>query len=371
MEVMILSCGTGGGHNTAGKAVAEELEQRGHAVTFLDPFQLAGKHTAAHVGNSYIRLVQRSPKSFGLLYSLGEEYRRLPVRSPVYWANGKMAAQMQRFLKEHPFDAIVMTHLFPAQMLAHLPKEALPQTMLVATDYTCIPFAEETDCDWYIIPSPALAGEFSARHIPAEKTRAYGIPVRAAFCMQKSREEACAELGLQPQKHYILLSGGSIGVGKLAAAAKSMQSFLTEEENYGLIIVCGKNQRLYQSLQAEYANSQQVQVLESTTQMAAYLKASDLFISKPGGLSSTEAAVSGIPLIHISPIPGCETHNASFFAERGMSLLVEQPEQLPDAVRQLQSSGAARRMIEAQCRWINRKAAADICDLLEQTTKKV
>lgn len=371
MKAMILSCGTGGGHNTAGKAIAEELEQRGHSVTFLDPFQLAGEHTAAHVGNTYIRLVQRSPRSFGLLYSLGEEYRRLPVRSPVYWANGKMAAQMQQFLKENPFDAIVMTHLFPAQMLAHLPKNSLPQTMLIATDYTCIPFAEETDCDWYIIPSPALAGEFSARHIPAEKTLAYGIPVRAAFRAQKSREDACAELGLQPQIHYLLLSGGSVGVGNLVAAAKSLQNFLTEEKNYGLIIICGKNKRLYQSLQAEYAQNQQVQVLESTTHMAAYLRACDLFITKPGGLSSTEAAVSGIPLIHISPIPGCETHNANFFTERGMSLLVEQPEHLPSAVRQLQDNGLARRMVEAQHRWISREAAANICNLLEQTTKKV
>ncbi len=371
MEVMILSCGTGGGHNTAGKAIAEELEQRGHAVTFLDPFQLAGKHTAAYVGNSYIRLVQRSPKSFGLLYSLGEEYRKLPVRSPVYWANGKMASQMQRFLKEHPFDAIVMTHLFPAQMLAHLPKASLPQTMLVATDYTCIPFTEETDCDWYIIPSPALAGEFSRRHIPEAKIRAYGIPVRAAFRAQQSRENACAQLGLQPQNHYLLLSGGSIGAGKLAAAAKSLQNFLTEEGNYGLIIVCGKNQRLYQSLRSIYAGNHQVRVLESTSKMSGYLKACDCFITKPGGLSSTEAAVSGIPLIHISPIPGCETHNATFFAQHGMSLLVEQPEQLPNAVRKLQNRETAQRMAAAQHRWVNREAAADICNLLEQTTKKV
>ena len=70
MEILILSCGTGGGHNAAGRAVAEELERRGHTVTCLDPFQLVGRHTAGLVGGAYIQLVQRAPRLFGFVYAL-------------------------------------------------------------------------------------------------------------------------------------------------------------------------------------------------------------------------------------------------------------------------------------------------------------
>ena len=62
-----------------------------------------------------------------------------------------------------------------------------------------------------------------------------------------------------------------------------------------------------------------VKVIGFTSDMAEYMKAADLFVTKPGGLSSTEAAVCGIPLIHVAPIPGCETYNARFFSGCGMS----------------------------------------------------
>ena len=71
MEALILSCGTGGGHNMAGKAVADELKNRGHTVTFMDPYQLVGKNTADHVGNLYIKLVQRSPTAVSYTHLIG------------------------------------------------------------------------------------------------------------------------------------------------------------------------------------------------------------------------------------------------------------------------------------------------------------
>lgn len=85
MEALILSCSTGGGHNSAGQAVAEELERRGHKAVFMDPYQLAGKNTASNIGNFYIKTVQKMPRFFGFIYNLGEIYRTLPFRSPIYF----------------------------------------------------------------------------------------------------------------------------------------------------------------------------------------------------------------------------------------------------------------------------------------------
>mgnify|MGYP002317258342 CR=1 FL=1 len=79
------------------------------------------------------------------------------------------------------------------------------------------------------------------------------------------------------------------------------------------------------------------------------MKACELLISKPGGLSSTEAAVSCTPLIHINPIPGCESKNMEYFSSRGMSLAVHslQKELLP-AVEQLLQPSSARQMLACQ-----------------------
>ena len=85
MEVLVLSCGMGGGHNSAGMAVAEELRRRGHSAAFLNAYDLKDRKTSAIINNAYIGIAQRVPWLFGFVYFLGEVYRRLPIKSPVYW----------------------------------------------------------------------------------------------------------------------------------------------------------------------------------------------------------------------------------------------------------------------------------------------
>lgn len=367
MEALILSCSTGGGHNSAGKAVAEELERRGHSVTFMDLYELAGEKTAEIIGNAYIKLVQKSPKAFGVVYSLGEAYRRLPVHSPVYLVNKKMAECTREFLDGHHFDIVIMSHVFPAHILTNLKMHnvKLPKTMLIATDYTCIPFMEEADCDYYVIPSVELREEFSSKGIPNENILPFGIPVKKEFTALTT-EEARKCLHFDAEKKYILLSGGSIGVGKIEDTVEECVKYLKENRNHELIIVCGNNQKLYESLQNKYSGNPQIQLLRSTNQMAEYMKACDVFISKPGGLSSTEAAASGTPLIHISPIPGCESRNVAFFENHGMSIYVKNPKsELRAGLKQLENEVFVKNMEKAQHEYIDGLALSKLCDFAE------
>ena len=368
MEALILSCGTGGGHNTAAEAVAEALIERGHRVTRLDPYQLVSDALAERVGRAYIGLVQKSPALFGAVYGLGNAYRRLPVRSPVYHINGKMVPYMQRYLEAHHFDAIVSTHVFPAEILTHMRHNGLsvPKNIFIATDYTCIPFTEETECDFYITPSEKLNAEFTARGIPAEKLRAFGIPVRKAFRNGLTKSEARQRLQLAPDGQYLLLSGGSIGAGGLRTAIETLLPYLAQNVNAKLVVLCGNNETLFQRLREQYGAHAQLRLLRSTTEMAAYLTACDIFISKPGGLSSSESAVARIPLIHITPIPGCESRNAAFFSENGMSISVQHPKsELLPAVQRLHKPDIRCKMQRMQAETIDPNAADNICVLLE------
>ena len=169
MKALILSCGTGGGHNAAGRAIKEELERRGDSVLMLNPYDLAGKHTAKRIDETYIKTVQAAPRVFGAVYSAGNAYRNLPFRSPVYFANAAMTKKLQKlFEKERP-DVVFMPHIFPAEIITNMKNRgmAVPKTVFIATDYTCIPFTEETDCDAFVIPSNKLTAEFLRRGIPA------------------------------------------------------------------------------------------------------------------------------------------------------------------------------------------------------------
>lgn len=369
MEALILSCGTGGGHHSAARAVADELKRRGHTAVFLDPFTLAGRKTAAVVGNSYIRLVQNSPGFFGFVYSLGEAYRHLPVSSPVFQVNSLLSKRMKRYLEQNHFDLILMTHMYPAHILTALRKKSveLPKTIQIATDYTCIPFLEEGVCDYYVIPSQELAGEFTARGIPAEKLLPFGIPVNRKFTLSFSQRQARKKLGLPEDGMCCLLAGGSIGAGDIPRAAGILRAFLAGEKDGTLVVICGKRRGLYESLLKKYRNDGQVRILESTPRMAEYMRACDIFLTKPGGLSSTEAAVTGVPLILLSPIPGCETHNAAWFSSHDMALTAEHPQtDLFPALTALQNeAGLKEKMLKAQRTCINPDSTRDLCDFAE------
>lgn len=373
MDVLILSCGTGGGHHAAARAMKEALELRGHCATLLDPYSLVGKNLDQKVGNGYIELVQKAPRLFGFIYKLGDDYRRLPIHSPVYWVNQAMCSAMQSYLQEHPCDVVLMTHIFPAEILTYMKSQGIsvPKTVFIATDYTCIPFTEEIQCDYYVTPSPRLNEEFIRRGISADKLIPAGIPVRSAFESELSREAALLKLRLDPSRRYLLLAGGSIGAGEICGAIQALSLYLHQHPNCSLITICGKNPELLSKLQQQYSPNNHMIFLATTDDMALYMRACDAFLSKPGGLSSTEAAVSGTLLIHISPIPGCETKNMAFFEACGMSIaLGSNWDRLDSALQHMDDPQYLAEMRRQQRKHIPSHAALNICLLAESICEK-
>lgn len=370
MEALILSCSTGGGHNSAARAIGDMFTSRGHRATVMDPYQLAGEKVSALVSNAYIKLVQASPKMFGMVYHLGDMYRHLPIHSPVYKINEKMAPAMTRFLEDNHFDIIIMTHVYPALILTYLRTLGvkLPPTMFVATDYACIPFTEETTCDYFVIPSAEFYGEFAAYGIDTSKLLPYGIPVNAKFLSPMSKSAACSILGLDPQKRYILVSGGSMGAGGITKITATIGGYMTEHPslNHHLIVICGNNKKLRTRLFESYADRSDVTIMGRTDKMEVFLRACDCFLTKPGGLSSTEAAASGTPLIHISPIPGCETRNVDYFVRHGMSIAPNGTgREITNALTKLGNPQIRREQLEAERRYIDGRSAERICDFAE------
>lgn len=320
MDALILTCGTGGGHNAAALAMKEELIRRGHHAVVLNPYNLVSNGLAAKINTCYISIARNLPKLFGFIYSLGNLYRKLPFRSPVYFINGKINPILGAYLEEHHFDVIITTHLFPAEILTNMRNHgiSIPKSVFIATDYACIPFTEETDCDYCIIPSADLIGEFSSYGIKPERIHPLGIPTKEAFHLQKDTGLLKKKLGLDPATKYILISGGSMGAGKLRYAIQTIFSHYENNSGVKLIVICGNNTALYKRLSRQY--SDKMILIKHTDQMAQYMAVCEAVITKPGGLSSTEAAVSNSRLIHISPIPGCESKNARFFSKNGCSI---------------------------------------------------
>ncbi len=382
MDVLILYCSTGGGHLSAGQALKEELELRGHHADMIDAYTIVSSRFADWLGHAYDEIVRKTPMVWGMFYQIGRFRNRLPFHTLVYKLNRYMAEPMSRFFEEHHYDVILTLHVFPAQMFGGMKEQGydLPKTVLVSTDYFCPPMTAETDNDYYIVPAGKLTDAFTREGIPASRLRALGIPVRRSFSActkpdtprgrEARRQRAAENLGLPPNRRYLLLAGGSIGAGNMRTAAKTIIKYLQSHPSCDLIILCGNNESLYQKLLKRYRNHPQVRLLRHTDRMAEYICACSVLISKPGGLTSTEAAVCGVPMIHISPIPGCERKNADFFSHQGMSLYAKNcRSRLTAALERLENPTVAGEMIRHQQSGINPAAAGDICDFAEQLAR--
>ena len=366
MDALILSCGTGGGHDSAAKAVIEAMSMRGHRAEMLNPYTLKSDRLANGIDKTYIATARKAPHAFGAVYKIGDLYRGLPFHSPVYLANHRMNAVLQEYISEHHFDVVIMTHLFPAEIFTNMKRHgmAVPKMIFVATDYVCTPFTEETECNAYVIPTEDLAADFISRGIPKEKIYPFGIPTHSKFAVGETRNAVKQRLGLEEDKKYILITGGSMGGGKIEKAITRIRSYFANREDIGLIIICGSNRALYDKLNAR--PDPRITVVGYTDDMASFMKASNLFITKPGGLSSTEAAVCGVPVFHTSPIPGCESYNARYFSERGMSIYGEITSDTLCAINEiLNNEGISSSMVVCQKKHINPCAADKICELAE------
>ncbi len=369
MDALILSVGTGGGHNAAGYAVKEELLRRGHNVEMMNPYDLKSTKTSKIIDNTYIKLVQTVPKAFGLVYFIGDAYRRLPWRSPVYFANRRMASLLKEYLDLHHFDIVIMPHLFPAEMMTSISRSGKehPKTLFITTDYTCTPFIEETELDAYIIPTSQLWGEFESFGVPRDRMFSLGIPTLSGYKRDISKSEAKMALGLSQSKRYILITGGSMGSGNLVKIVRYILMWRDERHAGDItpVIVCGSNKKLYEKMEKDF--SRNCVVVGFTDKMPLYMKACEIFLTKPGGLSSTEAASAGIPIIHITPIPGCESKNLRYFEEHGMSIFAKCSEKsIKKALNYLEKSENRDKMVLCQKKYLNSRAASDICDLAER-----
>lgn len=369
MKILILSCSTGGGHNAAGKAVKEQLEYEGHEAVMLDPFSLAGDRLAVRIGNAYIRTASKMPGFFGFLYRLAGRISSSRHKSPVYYANTLMVKRLKAYLDENRFDAVVMPHLFPAEMMTCMKRRhmEIPPTVVISTDYTCIPFFEETECDHYIVPHEDLIAENAEKGLPAEKMYPFGIPVGRSFSMKADRLRARAKLHLPPDKPVYLIMSGSMGFGKMHLFVFELTRKLTHDEQ--LIIICGNNKKTQRILKYTYYRNKNVHITGFTDHVSEYMDASDVIFTKPGGLTSTEALVKNIPIVYTAAIPGCETKNREFFVSRGLALASEHVHtQVSQGITLVENSDIRNAMINTQKRIARPRAAADIVKLLEKIT---
>lgn len=369
MNILVLSCNTGEGHNSAGRAVYEQFKQREVPCEFKDTLAIGSERASRYVNSLYVGITTKSPNTFRLLYKAGDAVSRLNGKSPIYAANKLNAKSLYEYLIRHKIDTVVTPHLFPAETLTGIRKRygKFFRFAAVATDYTCIPFWGETEPDYFIVPHVDLVPKFIEKGVKKQTILPYGIPVSGKYRQHTPKAQARKELGLEENKTTLLLMSGSMGFGKPAALVHALLHAFGKGTS--IVALCGGNKKLLQALREEFSVCPNVMPLPFTDKVGLYMDACDLLFTKPGGLTSTEPAVKNIPIIHTEPIPGCETKNAQFFVRNGLSLFC--PGRPQDTARSayelLHDKNEVEQMLRRQREHIKPDAAEKICTLLEES----
>ena len=220
---------------------------------------------------------------------------------------------------------MICTHLYGMEAMTAIHREGRLEVPCfgVLTDYVCIPFVDETWLTGFFVPTAETRDFLVERGIPSEKICITGIPVDDRFRHLPDRETARNTLQIPQDKHVFLIMTGGVGCENMENLCQEL--LYTMDEDDLMIVLTGRNDELRQRLD-DHCDCR-CRTVGFTQQVAEYMAACDVMLSKPGGLSSTEAAVANIPLVHIHAIPGCETHNAAYFAEHGMAKRAETDEE--------------------------------------------
>ena len=355
-KVLILSCGTGGGHNAAAKAIQEELLAKNIQADFKEYLEIINPKLKDKINNLYIKSTNKNGKMFKKIYSLGRIYEKTKLKSPVYFLNSLNKEKLYKYIKDNNYNFIVTTHLFAAQALTAIKKKHNIRFMQIATDYVSIPFWEETNPDYFIIPSKDLESDFTEKGIEEQKLLPLGIPVMKQYRKDYNIQETKKQLNLDINKDYVLILNGSMGFGNVKEITKKL---LENIKDVTFIISCGTNNELVSFLNSEYKNNERVIALPYCNELGKYMAISKIILTKPGGLTTTEIATMRRPLVHIMPIPGCENYNANFFFERNMSIKCENIEQVVNSTKELlENLKLQNKLVENQEKYI----AKDTCD---------
>lgn len=248
MNIALLTCSTGGGHNAAASALAQELSRRGHESHIYDALEFLPKSAAELISRGHDFAYRYTPKLYGMGYRKEEKHP-----SPLLYDNSiRGIGPLHEALLRDSIDAVLCVHLFPAMMMTELRCNyalRLP-CWFVATDFTCSPGVGSLRLDGVCIPHPALVEEFEAAG--AGPIYATGIPVRREFCVPPDKAGAREALGLADRERVLTLACGSMGAGPLRATAADIAELLGEKGT--LVAVCGSNQRLFEQLRDDFVN---------------------------------------------------------------------------------------------------------------------
>lgn len=356
MKLLILSVTAGHGHNKTSQALLSAWEALGHEGVILDTYEFLEPIVGKSVDKGYLMSTKYTPKLYGAVYSFLDKQDLDTLENVPSFSSKEMREKIEEYIVSYAPDAIVCPHVFTAEIMSKI-KDSIGNIPVwgIITDYTIHPFWQTCQLDGYVIPNELLKAECQRKGMSLRKIYPTGIPVSPVFKKKIAASEARAQLSLDPEKRTVMLMTGSMGFGNIGKIVERLDQLPSD---FQMLVITGNNKRAYRSLsKKEWTHP--MHIYGFVNNVDVMMDASDVLITKPGGLSVSESLVKGLPMILINPIPGHEKRNMEFLVNCGVAMATSKTCAVEDCVYMYMENEWLRDRMRASVGHIRKPDAAE------------
>lgn len=322
-KVLILSTSTGYGHNQAANSLMELIKNDDTEILIHD-FLKENRFFDRSIVNGYDLCASSLGTFYGLLYKISNIRIINSLTSLLFLP---VANKLGKFIDNFNPDLIITTHPLAISILSYLKKRNVitVPVISVVTDFQCHYTYVSKRIDHYIVACEFTKENLASKGILKEKISPFGIPTKKDF-YQTDYHNYVEHITKPPLK--LLLMGGGMGLDNIS---KVLETLMKNENPLDLTIVCGNNTELKEHLCKEYEHikgNKRLNILGYTNEIPKIMKSSNLIITKPGGLTTTESLLSHLPMIIPFIIPGQESENRDFLSQSNCAIAINHLDEL-------------------------------------------
>ena len=372
MNILIATATSGAGHLQAAAALEEAWRafQPQSMVERLDVLDFTPRLYRTLYAQGYLKMVEHTPELWGLFFDRTDKPALTQKLMRFRHGLGRVtAAKFTQHVERFQPDAVICTHFMPLEVLGGIKGRRAdarkPFITCVVTDFEAHALWMEPTVDLYCVAAEETKGRLVARGAAADSVAVTGIPVAGKFTRPVPVRATRRALGLRDDLFTLLVLGSALGAGPVVEILTELNQLKAPMQ---LLVVCGRNEELRRTA-ATLERLHPTHLFGFVTNMHELMAVADLVLTKPGGVTSSEALALGKPLFIFNPIPGQEAANTDFLLEHGAAAKANRVQDLPFRLNRLMGSAKLADMARAAKALGRPSAAADICERVWQQAK--
>ena len=378
MNILLFYASYGSGHLSAATAIEQYIrENYPDAKTLkIDCVEYINKSINKISTSAYKSIILKTPVLWGQVYKLLKNDTILDI---TQFSNRFMAKKIFTLFADFEPDLVISCHPLGGQITSFLKSHkktncklatvmtdfASHKQWLIGKDYT----------DYFFVSNIEMKTSLISEGIYPNKIYVSGIPISPNFYKNYDKENIYKSLNIEKnKKNIIFFGGGSLGL----SSSSNIQAILTSllqatDESHQIIIISGKNQKLYNDFQKTINNTyhkSQIKLIDFTTELPELLPITSFVITKPGGLTITECISTNVPIILINPIPGQEKENAQYIADNKMGIWIKATKPTSEYFQEIfNDTKLIEEIKENQKKYSHINSTKNICDILINENK--